>query len=491
MNTVRMSEKIGAMGLVDELRRQQMEVQEHLDLPKRRSEIAASIREYYQHHNIDYDDELIEQGVHEFFSQRLVFEPAELGMFDRLLCHWLLKRDKPVGISAPDNQPPKRIRQTTDKRLLAVRLLRVLVFLVIPLSITKCVFDLIDQDVAGKLYNDLFLERDLLSKLQESAATSPAASFDRQLPATLALIAQTNNLLGLAPDASMNKDDLKHLQETLPDDERKVEQVKALLLQIKQQRLEYQALIESSQRLQAIVNWPAYEKAAWQFAEISKQTEIARQALDTADNQGLPMAQQQIAKLAEMLNETERLQATIKQQAVLDRRLRQLPLVANDARQLKEQSTRVTHAVEAFSADNANQQLGTLQSLLQFAEQPLSLDIVDEDGVRPAIERCDIEAACDLDDESSQGKRWYAIVEARDASGNLVHMVMPNTQNGEPHLHRSIGVRISRGEYLKIKEDRLSDGLIDNRLMGNKPPNSLSVKFNNRAIKNADLIKQW
>jgi hypothetical protein len=37
-------------------------VQEHLDLPRRRAEVAERIRGYYQRQGIACDDSLIEQG---------------------------------------------------------------------------------------------------------------------------------------------------------------------------------------------------------------------------------------------------------------------------------------------------------------------------------------------------------------------------------------------------------------------------------------------
>ncbi|MFK9099026.1 DUF6384 family protein [Pseudomonas guariconensis] len=85
-------EQMGAMALVDELRLQQRQMQEHLDLPRRREEVAERIRGYYQRQGIACDDALIEQGVHEFFARRLVFEAPALSWPRRLLAGLLLRR---------------------------------------------------------------------------------------------------------------------------------------------------------------------------------------------------------------------------------------------------------------------------------------------------------------------------------------------------------------------------------------------------------------
>lgn len=79
MAAVSLREQMGAMALIDEMRHKQMIVQEHLDLPKRREEVARRIREYYESQNIAVDEALVEQGVRTYFEGRLVYEapPAE------------------------------------------------------------------------------------------------------------------------------------------------------------------------------------------------------------------------------------------------------------------------------------------------------------------------------------------------------------------------------------------------------------------------------
>ncbi|WP_339494718.1 DUF6384 family protein [Pseudomonas sp. RA_105y_Pfl2_P56] len=92
MSSIPLSEQMGAMALVDELRHQQKQVQEHLDLPRRRAEIAEHIRTYYQNHNIVFDDNLIEQGVRQVFARRLLLEMPPVGAIDTWLINSLVRR---------------------------------------------------------------------------------------------------------------------------------------------------------------------------------------------------------------------------------------------------------------------------------------------------------------------------------------------------------------------------------------------------------------
>lgn len=78
-----LSDQLGAMAIIDGLRHRRMLVDELLDLPKRREEVAQRIREYYAAQNIAVDDALIEQGVRAYFEHRLEFEPAAPGKWER------------------------------------------------------------------------------------------------------------------------------------------------------------------------------------------------------------------------------------------------------------------------------------------------------------------------------------------------------------------------------------------------------------------------
>ncbi|WP_110968150.1 DUF6384 family protein [Pseudomonas huaxiensis] len=83
MSNGRLSEQMGAMALVDDLRHRRMEIEEHLDLAKREAEVAERIRAYYKSQGIECDDELVNEGVREFFQHRLVFEAKPMNVRER------------------------------------------------------------------------------------------------------------------------------------------------------------------------------------------------------------------------------------------------------------------------------------------------------------------------------------------------------------------------------------------------------------------------
>ncbi|MDF0730404.1 DUF6384 family protein [Pseudomonas entomophila] len=88
-----LSEQMGALACVDALRRERRQVQEHLDLPQRRADVAARIREYYRSQGIPCDDTTVEEGVQLFFAQRLAFEAPTLPWRTRLLAGLSIRRN--------------------------------------------------------------------------------------------------------------------------------------------------------------------------------------------------------------------------------------------------------------------------------------------------------------------------------------------------------------------------------------------------------------
>ena len=91
---VSLSEQLGAMAVVDDLRHRDMVVQEHLDLPQRRAEVMKSVRAYYAARGIEVDEATIEQGVTAYFDRRLTFEAAPMSPMQARLAHLYITRSR-------------------------------------------------------------------------------------------------------------------------------------------------------------------------------------------------------------------------------------------------------------------------------------------------------------------------------------------------------------------------------------------------------------
>ncbi|MBX9409939.1 hypothetical protein K5E40_30310 [Pseudomonas baetica] len=103
MSSTALSEQLKAMAFIDKLRHEQKQIQDHLDLPSRRADIAERIRAYYISNAIEFDDKLIEQGVRQFFAHRLMLEIPALNGFNTWLVKWLNRRGaSPASVKPAD-----------------------------------------------------------------------------------------------------------------------------------------------------------------------------------------------------------------------------------------------------------------------------------------------------------------------------------------------------------------------------------------------------
>ncbi|MNJ71208.1 hypothetical protein D3C77_677240 [compost metagenome] len=83
------------------------------------------------------------------------------------------------------------------------------------------------------------------------------------------------------------------------------------------------------------------------------------------------------------------------------------------------------------------------------------------------------------------------MVEATDPAGISANVPVTSSETGKQRWTRLFGVRVSQAEYLKVKQDKLDDGHVDERMMGSKAANSLTLRFNQRTTSNPDMILDW
>lgn len=478
MSSVPLSEQLGAMAVVDQLRHQQMQVQEHLNLPQRRAEVAERIRTYYQAQGIAYDDALIEQGVRAFFARRLAFEAPEQTALQRLTTRLLLNRRKLM-----------RILQLIVVALLAVQCTRV----VNDTAKTSKVQDNVRtaEYRSSDLSADLAQHQSRLDALQQAVAQQPEPAATRLLGPLAERLTQVQTLLTHRPWPQLiDSENRDSVQQDLDTYERNTQSARAQLRQADKGLNDVQAIIDARSRLQAVLHNPAFTAGAKRFGVMAQQARVADQAIGNADTQGIEVVDREVGELESQLDRIQQVQPLIRRLDEIEQQLPALRLPPNDLRVVRAQAAQVDKAIDALQARQASGHLSTLDSLLVFARQALELRVVDRYGVKSGVERCYDQALCNQGGDSLQGKSWYLVVEAVDAAGNPISVPVTSSETGESRWASYFGVRVSQAEYLKVKEDKLSDGHIDDLAMGSKPANMLSLKFNQRVAK-PDMILDW
>jgi hypothetical protein len=83
------------------------------------------------------------------------------------------------------------------------------------------------------------------------------------------------------------------------------------------------------------------------------------------------------------------------------------------------------------------------------------------------------------------------IVEPLDSTGKPAFAPVTSVEDGTTRWASRFGVRVSYNEYLRVRQDKLDDGHISQRLIGEKPANSLTLRFNQRISPAPDMILEW
>ncbi|MHA6163898.1 DUF6384 family protein [Pseudomonas sichuanensis] len=409
--TVSLSEQMGAMALVDELRHRDMELQDHLDLPRRRAEVAERIRAYYQNNGIHYEDAQIEEGVRAFFSRRLMFEAPTLNFAQRLLTRLAMAHRKLMiwaacGVMActlglgithlVDTAQNTRVGQSAD------RLAR----------------------INEQLNQDIAVQRQRLGQVKARLEQQPQ-------PLVAALVAKIDPLL---PSAS------------LPFTLDRPDPI------TRENRAQLQARIQRAQQ---------------QLSIPRKQLESARKRLNRVDH----------------------LYASLDLQRHLLDRLKAMPLPAAERLQMKTWAESAGKDIARLQLKKADATLAALKDYLDFAAEPLTLELIDRPGIKSGVERCYEASGCS--ENSLRGKSWYLIVEPLDSTGKPAFAPVTSVEDGTTRWASRFGVRVSYNEYLRVRQDKLDDGHISQRLIGEKPANSLTLRFNQRISPAPDMILEW
>lgn len=313
MAEARLREQMGAMALIDEMRHRQMVVQEHLDLPRRREEVARRIREYYRSQNIQVADELVEQGVRTYFDKRLSYEAPRTGKLPDLLAR--------VYVSRSSWKKPA---------LAGVAALALL---------------------AGGAY--------VAQQAQEREAASERA----------AQAAMATELDGIA-------------------------------------------------------------------ARIRK-AEAGFRAM------GLPPP---------------------------------------DMQQVEAMVAAADEAVQARDNAKARASIEQLEATLAYAKTPLAVNVVDRAGAKTGVVRRY---------GPGGGSAWYLIAEATDPSGRAVPIAVTSAESGDRKLASQFGVRVSQAVFDRVRADKMEDGHVDDKLLGKKPANALTVQYTRAFSEQPDLILEW
>ncbi|MDW9481697.1 hypothetical protein GOB57_23910 [Sinorhizobium meliloti] len=121
------------------------------------------------------------------------------------------------------------------------------------------------------------------------------------------------------------------------------------------------------------------------------------------------------------------------------------------------------------------------KSFAGYILTPYKIQIVDRPGISAGVE---------LTDKESGVPAWYMIVEAVSPSG-IVKSLEIKDRNRKPTRTVPVwGIRVTRDTYLRVRNDKKSDGVIDENVAGEKPAGTLRVNWRVDDV-NGQTINYW
>lgn len=469
-----LTDQIGAMGVIDDLRHRKMRVLEHLDLKQRREDVTRRIREFYQGQGIAVDDAVLDEGVRAYFDRRLTFEAPELGRIQARLARLYITRDRwarptalaaaaVIGLGGAGYGAGQYVEHVKTQNVQEA-------------ALTGAHSEEALRETASRLA----VEMGTLSKQLEQDPIFPAkqilARANTNLERARPLIAHAYP--ASVTDGSRDADEARLIRNR---EEAKVGEV--LLADARRDMSAFSSLMNANSQFRALVRSPEYALAKSRYPALAAHETAVQQAITNADSQGVTPVAAALAKLQAAMTGAAQISDVLAHAEGLKARFRALGLSADDAAMVSAAYARIESAVEALDTAAAGKEVEQFEKMLQFATVPLTLNVVDRVGVKSGVER---------NYNASGGKSWYLVVEAVDKAGNPVAVPVKSVETSEHRFATLFGVRVKQSEYNAAREDKKQDGHIDNKLMGQKPANALKFEFNGRAdTPRPDMILEW
>lgn len=479
MSQVSVSEKVGAMAVVDELRHKQLVAEELLNLPERRKDVVESLSKYYDNKGVSVTPELLEQGVKEYFSKRLRFEEPEQSNFAKLASAVAITR-----------------RTWVPRGAIGLGLAGVLA---LGVSIGYDVYKFsVVEGLEQSAQQQNFKAQQLTSSIAGISQAAEALQLrNRQLGSPLAgvtaMLAQASKTGAEATDLLQFNIAIPLSFETAELVEEQVEKASSSIKNAEKLISSAKKHVDASTDLLGVAQELRSLKSSEQFETASRRDPVTLAALEAqanirsaAEPTAVAAAASSLSRLKRLITEAELADTLSNQVDALKAELTSMKLTGpKDMIRVDAIVQAANEALRNLDTGAARKQLAVLNELLTLAKTTLTFQIVDRVGINSGVERQLNSSA------PGQGKSWYVVVEALDQSGKVVPQEVTSSESGKTRVARYFGLRVSQEEYLRVRDDKLSDGKVDDKAVGSKPARSLTTVYNARVHPSHSIILDW
>lgn len=466
---VSLADQMGAMAAIDEVRHRTMAIQEHLNLPARRKEVAKRIREYYASRGTQVDDAAIEEGVRTYFSNRLSFEAPKIGVISNALGNAYLNRAHwYAGIAVAVVAATLSLALNTALDAVAEKDAR------------EKVIEF--ADARGRFAVEIARQSKLLIKQKEVLATMDLPSASRLVVAAENVVDSSAAKLALVPALVASDITADNSATSKSASYAGIQTLTSFYEDVRGNKERINLIVALVQKKAKLNEFSATNKpyAIHRMDELDTQ---AHSALNTADKIGIEAASTAVSALYSAYADLGGIKDLRSQLDGIAKQFARMGLNKDERLVVAGVVGRAKANLEVLDYHAAVRDVTELSRLLSYAMTPFKVMIVDRAGVKSGVERTY---------NNSGGKSWYLIAEAISPAGDNVPLKIVDAESGRTETVSTFGVRVTNAEYLKVRADKKQDGHIDVRQIGAKPSESITIDFDSLAQhRNPDMITEW
>lgn len=482
MTEVTLSTKLGALSMVDKLRHENMRVDENLNIEARRAQVKASLVEYYSHQGIECDSDLLDEGVRAYFDSRLKYEAPKLSWFDNLLAKVFIARDKWTPIVAIG-----------------------LCFTVFSLGVLKgglvinerlTVDELTENrrhssSQLSYLYSLVDEVRDRALSYHGSALLINAGPLKPEMERYFTMVdveslrlsknrvRLSNTPIEYEQRAFLEKEDLE-LQ-------RAAKTVYQDVMSLKNGLNEAVRILEDYSKFTDIMaheDWDRRVKHHPTFAQSISNLEAVLQAVEYDGNawQNQHGMKRAIANVTDKWRFLKQAHSLESQLAIAKERFSAMELSSIDQSKVSQLLTDAESGMKALDWQSVKSTLDALNELYDFSQQELEVRIVSRNGVKSGVRR--------TYEGNRNGHSYYLVAEAILPDGEAADVTITSTETQATKTVNRFAVKVDETVYESVKQDKLSDGIIENVHLGSKSKGQLSFLFDRSGVTNK-FITEW
>lgn len=451
-------DQVGAMGIVDALRAENSQLEDYMNIGEQKNKLVEKLESGYRAQGTTVPRETIEEGVAQWFHNRLVFQDVHLPWYFALYImrdRWL----KPAAFCVT-----LAIVAIVSALSLSSYLHRQ--------SLVGAAFDITESLNTARLLSEY--------STQQKQRLAPATDY-------LALRVQASNLLvgidqqqielnyAIQAEASKRRADIEAA--IVPDLSVIEDRIRRLAELVKTKNEVIDSELEYNKQLADFTRLKASSDVA-NFSVLQQLISRIDSMLINPNTSG-PDLRKSVQQLAAKL-ETASTVVRIKNEsiAVAEQTLSRLILEDEKAkvRALADDIVR--------SANNLDIPSGADMELLHY------YDLLSRTKLQMLINPDNTEDnGFDREFSNGGGVAYYMIVQARDENNKSIPLKLQSVETGREKFTKVFAVRVSVERQQVLREDKVADGIINDKLAGTKPVGRLTFELEPGF--SAEYILEW